>query len=399
MQQPVPPSAPRVYVVGCDAKQDIRVFSGITYHLANQGVEDGLLTGMVNLYPRGIRGCGVYARAGWWKLRGGIHGRHGFIFTDGYLDSIWKRTLRTLQDSIVINNFQLFGSYFRQFHRTFGIAPYTYIDTTLGELFANYGSFDHYADIEETTISEALDIEREGYAIAHKIVVMSKRSADYLVRHYNVPRDKICMLPPGANIPERLLVSLDNRPERCPRADWRRLVIGFIGLDPERKGLPTIADGVELVRRAGYDVRLHVIGKCPPEISRRDGVTHYGLIDKSVHMERFLEIVRNVDLGCMLSRAESAGIALLEFLRLGIPIIATDVGGIPDIVNLGAGQLVSPEIRASDLAEHFARLLDEPERLAELHERAWSRRQNASWRRVVRELKGILNQPPHRGEA
>jgi glycosyltransferase involved in cell wall biosynthesis len=292
----------------------------------------------------------------------------------------------------VINNFQLFGSYFLQSHRTFGIAPYFYIDTTLGEMFTNYRSFDHYADIEDTTIRQALAIEREGYAIAHKIVVMSKRSADYIVPHYNVSPHKICILPPGANIPEHLLASLDNRPRWCTQHDRGRLVIGFIGLYPERKGLPTIADGIELLRGAGYDIRLHVIGKCPPEISRRDGVTYYGLVDKSFHMERFLEIVRNVDVGCMLSHAESTGIALLEFLRLGIPIIATDVGGIPDIVDLGAGQLVSSEIRASDLAECFARLLDEPERLAELQESAWRRRQNASWRRVVRELKTVLSQ-------
>jgi glycosyltransferase involved in cell wall biosynthesis len=398
MQQAAVPGRSNTYLVGCDVKRDIRVFSGITYHLAAQGVQDGLLTGMVNLYPRGVHAWGVYARAGWWKLKGGFRGRSGFKFTDGFLDAIWQRNLPVLAGSKVVNNFQLFGSHFLHSHRTFGIEPYFYIDSTLGEMFTNYRPFD-VADIEETTIRQALAIEREGYASSRKIVVMSKRSADYIVRHYDVSQHKISILPPGANIPERLLASLDNRPERPPRADRRRLVVGFIGLYPERKGLPTIADGVQLLRQAGYDIRLHIIGKCPPEISRRDGVTHYGLIDKSVHMERFLEIVRNVDVGCMLSHAESTGIALLEFLRLGIPIIATDVGGIPDIVDLGAGQLVSPEIRASDLAEHLARLLDEPERLAELQEGAWRRRQNASWRRVVRELKGVLNQPPYRGEA
>src|SRR6266436_5284742 len=103
MQQASPSPACRTYVVGCDVKQDIRVFSGSTYHLAEQGVEDGLLTGMVNLYPRGIEAWRVYARAGWWKLRGGIHGRHGFKFTDEYLDSIWKRTLPALQGSTIIN--------------------------------------------------------------------------------------------------------------------------------------------------------------------------------------------------------------------------------------------------------------------------------------------------------
>jgi glycosyltransferase involved in cell wall biosynthesis len=393
VQQPLPPNRPRTYVVGCDVKQDIRVLSGITYHLAMQGIEDGLLTGMMNLYPRGIRGFGVYARAGWWKLRGGIHGRYGFKFTDGYLDSIWKRGLRTLQNAIVINNFQLFGSYFVECHRTFGIAPYFYIDTTLGEMFTNYGPFDHYADIDETTIREALAIEREGYAIAHKVVVMSKRSADYIVGHYNLPQDKISMVvPPGANIPERLLERLDNRSERCCRPGEKSLVVGFTGLYPERKGLPTIAEAVRLLRRSGYNIRLHVIGKCPPEIAQQDGITHFGLIDKTVDIDRFIEIVGNVDVGCMLSHAESAGISLLEFLRMGVPIIATDVGGIPDILELGAGQLVSPQISADDFAQNLARLIDEPEQLAELKQTAWGRRHNASWRRVVQELKGVLNQ-------
>ena len=157
--------------------------------------------------------------------------------------------------------------------------------------------------------------------------------------------------------------------------------------------MPIIADEVQLLRRAGYDIRLHIIGKCPPEISKRDGVTHFGLIDKRVDIDRFIEIIRNVDVGCMLSRAETAGIALLEFLRMGVPVMtAADVGGIRDIVDLGAGQLFSPEITGSDLAEYLARIIDERDRLTDLQERAWQRRHYASWSRVVQELKGILHQ-------
>src|SRR5438270_13918880 len=47
-------------------------------------------------------------RGGRWKLGGGIHGRHGFITT--MTASI--RTIPVLRDSIVINNFQLFGAHF-----------------------------------------------------------------------------------------------------------------------------------------------------------------------------------------------------------------------------------------------------------------------------------------------
>jgi glycosyltransferase involved in cell wall biosynthesis len=389
MQQASPLAERRTFVVGCDAKIDIRVFSGITYHLATQGVQDGLFTGMVNLYPRGLDAWGIYARAGWWKLRGGLSGSSGFKFTDGFLDAIWRRRLPALAGSKVVNNFQLFGSHFLRSYRRFGVEPYFYIDATLGEYFGDYRLFDA-AQIDERAIRQALILEREGFASSRQIAVMSSRCADYIIRYYDVPQQKVHVIPPGANIPERLLEALDSQPPRCRQRDKQGFVVGFIGLYPERKGLPTIADAVRLLRHSGYDVRLHVIGKCPIEIAQRDGVTHYGVIDKGTHMDRFLEILRNTDVGCMLSRAETAGIALLEFLRIGIPVIATDVGGVPDIVELGAGELVSPETGPSDLAEHLARLLDNSDRLDELRESAWRRRQTASWRRVVRELKDVL---------
>ena len=380
----------RAYLVGCDAKDDTRVFSGSTYHLAMQGVQDGLLTGMVNLYPSGMRGWRVYARAGWWKLSGGFRGRHGFKFTDGYLDGVWRRSLPALRSSTVINNFQLFGPHFLRAHQAFEITPYFYIDGTLSEYFENYRAFDT-AQIDPSAMRRALAIEREGYASCRKIVVMSRRTASHIARDYDVPQHKIHVVPPGANVPERLLDTLDERPGRRWPSNKGPFSVGFIGLYPERKGLPTIAAAIQLLRRAGYDVRLHVIGKCPPEIAEQDGVIDFGLIDKSVDMDRFIEIVRDVDIGCMLSHAELTGIALLEFLRMGVPIIATDVGGIPDIVELGAGRLVAPEISPGDLAQCLAHMVDQRDQLAELREKAWARRQNASWRRVVRELTVVLN--------
>ena len=378
------------YVVGCDAKEDIRVFSGSTYHLAKQGVEDGLLTGMVNLYPRGVSAWQVFARAGLWKLGGGLRGRHGFKFTDRYLESIWKRSLPGLRQARVINNFQLFGSYFLQSHRAFGIEPYFYIDGTLDEYFGNYRSFDT-GNIDETAMRNALALEREGYTSCRRIVVMSRRTAAHINRDYDVPHHKIHIVPPGANIPERLLDRVDNRSEPCWRPGDKTLVIGFIGLYPERKGLPTIAEAVHLLRGAGYDIRLHVIGKCPPAIAQQEGVTHFGLIDKSIDIDRFIEIVGKVDIGCMLSRAELTGIALLEFLRMGVPVVTTDVGGTADIVGLGAGHLVPAAISATELAQLFASLIDQPDQLSELKQSAWRRRHNASWRRVVKELSAVLD--------
>jgi glycosyltransferase involved in cell wall biosynthesis len=363
------------------------VFSGSTYHLALAGVEAGVLAGMFNLYPRIVGGWPVFLRAGLWKLSG----RYGFKFTDQYLDGVWKRGLQALRGCSIINNFQLFGSRFLQCYEAFDIAPYFYIDASLEEYFGYYRPFDT-AGIGEAAMRQAVAAERNGYAACRKLVVMSRRTGDYISRHYEVPQSKIRIVPPGANIPERLLEAFEKSSAPSRRSHRKTFVIGYIGLYPERKGLPTIADAVQLLRRAGYDVHLHVIGKCPPEIAQRDGITHFGLIDKRVDIDRFIEIVRNVDLGCMLSRAELTGIAYLEFLRMGVPVIGTDIGGTPDILELGAGHLVPPETAPSDLAETLAGLIDEPDRLAELQEEAWRRRHNASWRRAVHELRTILSE-------
>jgi glycosyltransferase involved in cell wall biosynthesis len=385
----IPAETPPTYLVGCDAKSDERVFSGSTYHLALQGVQDGLLAEMVNLFPRGLGSWGTYARAAWWKLRGGIHGRHGFKFTDEFLDAVWSRHLPALRGSTIINNFQVFGSHFLRLHREFGITPHVYIDGTLGEYFDNYRAFDT-ANIDESAKSGALVAERDSYAVCNKIVTMSNRSAVHLVQHYEVPRAKIHVVLPGANIPERFLYGLDRKLLRPRGSKGKSLTLGFIGLYPQRKGLPTIAGAVRLLRRTGYDIRLHLIGRCPAEIAQQDGVSYLGLIDKRIDIDRFIEVISNVDIGCMLSRAELAGVALLEFLRMGVPVIGTDVGGIPDIVELGAGLVVAPEIQTGELAEQLARIIDQPDRLIELQEAAWQRRHHASWRRAVQELKSVL---------
>ena len=105
-------------------------------------MEDGLLTGMINLYPRGVGRLAGLCPGGLVEASRRHHGRHGFQFTDGYLKSTWKRALPALQGSRVINNFQLFGSHFLQSYRAFGIEPYCYIDGTLDEYFGNYRAFD-----------------------------------------------------------------------------------------------------------------------------------------------------------------------------------------------------------------------------------------------------------------
>ena len=79
------------------------------------------------------------------------------------------------------------------------------------------------------------------------------------------------------------------------------------------------AEAVSILRQRGAPIRLRVVGNCPDGIAAMDGIDHLGIINKASDLPHFIETIRSVDLGCQLSRAELAGIAMMEFLRVGVP--------------------------------------------------------------------------------
>jgi glycosyltransferase involved in cell wall biosynthesis len=81
-----------------------------------------------------------------------------------------------------------------------------------------------------------------------------------------------------------------------------------------------------------------------------------GYVHKGREFQRFVEIVRSFHFGRLLSRVEAFGQSMLEYLRLGIPIITTAVGGIVD--PKGAGLRFLVEADGERIAEALARFFE-----------------------------------------
>ena len=94
---------------------------------------------------------------------------------------------------------------------------------------------------------------------------------------------------------------------------------------------------------------------CNSLVTLKDKVIFHGFVnDPSLYYE-------NIDIALLPSLGEGIPLSLLEVMRLGIPCIATNVGGIPEIItNNESGILVEPNDKKS-LIEAISRLSDKEE--------------------------------------
>ncbi|SHF03226.1 glycosyltransferase [Streptoalloteichus hindustanus] len=240
-------------------------------------------------------------------------------------------------------------------------------------------------------------LERYGERRAQAVITLTTRLARLLAAH-GVPADRLHVIPSGVR--RALFHSADG----AHLVDVPRPRVLFLGRLHRQKGVADLVRALALVPSA----HLVLAGDGPERarLSRLAGVL--GL----AHRVRFLGFVphdqvpallRDVDLLVMPSRYEELGTALVEARHVGVPVVATRVGGIPDVVRDGVDGLLVPPGDIVALAGALQRLVDDPVLADVLASRARRRAASYTWdslaervldvyQRVVREY-----EPARRG--
>lgn len=180
------------------------------------------------------------------------------------------------------------------------------------------------------------------------VVVPSQAMFRFLAAH-GVPATRIRVIPSGVDI-----VRKEPAPARNP------FVIGTVALLHHLKGLDLLVDACARIRHPSI---LRVVGFGPlrPELeqqARRLGVRAEFL----GNVDDVLGHVASLDAFVLPSRGENLPISILEAMAVAVPVVATNVGGVPELLDNGqAGVLVEPE-SPSALADAITSMIVDPER-------------------------------------
>lgn len=135
----------------------------------------------------------------------------------------------------------------------------------------------------------------------------------------------------------------------------------------ERKGVDDLIRAVSLLRKDGISVSLDVVGDGPnkansmrlsEELGIRDAVTFHG----SVHNSQVCSFYRKASVFALASYSEGFPVTIMEAMASGLPVVATSVGGVSDMIDEGESGYVIEPGDVGALADRLSRILTDPDR-------------------------------------
>ncbi len=198
------------------------------------------------------------------------------------------------------------------------------------------------------------------------LVAVSPQVRDDLVSLGVAPREKFAVIRLGIALEERVASGAGERAAVRRRLGIapERFVVGWFGRMTAVKRTGDVLLALGRLRALGVDAVLCMVGDGPDREDAEREASRLGIIRHCLFLGYQKEVAglyAAVDAVILPSSNEGTPVSAIEALAAGRPVVATRVGGVPDVVRDGEdGYLV--EAGAVDaLAERLARLARDPE--------------------------------------
>lgn len=232
-----------------------------------------------------------------------------------------------------------------------------YTDATFAGILAQYPEFRAYP---KRYIQEGHDLERRALENCEMAIYSSQWAVDTAVEHYGADPARMRIVPFGSNMREEPTAEAVRR--FIAARDGATLELLFIGVAWERKGGPKVLELTRLLHEEGIPVRLHIVGSGPGDDELPPYCVQHGFISKETTegREAIAGLFAKAHFLLLPSQAECLGIVLCEANAFGVPCLANEVGGIPEVVRNGVnGQLFALDAPAEEWAAHIVKLFND----------------------------------------
>jgi len=196
------------------------------------------------------------------------------------------------------------------------------------------------------------------------IVAVSHELRDYMIES-RFPRERVRVIHNGIE-PAAAASPLDRRKARLLLGlDERAFVVTTVArLDPV-KDLVTLLDAFAIVRKRAPGAQLVIVGD-GPERQRLEARASHDDLAGSVRITGYRSDVRALlpaaDVYASSSISEGVSITILEAMATGIPVVATAVGGTPEILSDGTGGILVPSRDPARMAAAIVSLAEDHRR-------------------------------------
>ena len=195
-----------------------------------------------------------------------------------------------------------------------------------------------------------------------RVVVITGFQRSHLVEHEGVPETLIEVIPNGIDVTayRPRWGRTDAAPPEIPR---NTTVIGTVAVLRVEKNLPMLLAAARRLIELGRDLHLVIVGDGDQRAGWQTMAQSMGLGER-VHFLGYRDkpaaLLAHFDIFTLTSLVEVMPISILEAMACGVPVVATAVGAVPEILIDGVTGHVIPSGDVDALVDRLARLADDP---------------------------------------
>lgn len=157
--------------------------------------------------------------------------------------------------------------------------------------------------------------------------------------------------------------------------DEHQIVVGCVAVLREPKGHLDLLRAIAPLCRQHPHLHLVIVGDGQPVMARLTALCGQLGIAAQVHLLGYRQgacrLMTGFDIFALASHKEAAGTVFLEAAYVGVPIVATRVGGVPEMVLEGSNAMLAPLGDSAALTAALRELVEQPERRRQMGLAGW----------------------------